>query len=182
MSDEGKAITQSVVYAAALAHFHVAIASHLEEMIAESYQREALVPDQVRQSAKEVSDRYGPEPFSIEVLTQILSTEWDRVVERYERGLRGDAVVACEKPKSYESYSQRCPFCGTTGSLDVIEVTLSYQGELVLDVDAALSSDGFDIYDQVPALMREKDLSTQDEQVHCRHCDQQFELSLVTLD
>ena len=182
MSDEGKARTQSEVYTAALAHFHGAIASHLEEMIAASCQDEAFVPDQVRQSAKEISDRSGPEPFSVEVLTHLLSTEWDRVVERYERGLRGDAVVAREKPKSYECYSPRCPFCGTMESLDVIQVTLSYQGERVLDVDAALSSDGFGIYDQVPDWMRERDLSTQDEQVHCRHCNQQFELSLVTLD
>ena len=177
MLQENENVTQQVVYDAALAELYRVVKPLVDVLIEDASQRENLV----HRVAAEVSDRYGQQPFTCDEVEKLLSTELDRLATRYEQGLRDDALFAADEPEEYQSFSTRCPFCGTVDRLAVIQVTLSYHQGLVLGVNAALMKDGFDIYLDVPNDLCDTDLSTEDEVVSCLHCHQQFDLSLVTV-
>src|SRR5216110_667412 len=175
MLHETENVTQQVMYDAALAELYRVVKPLMSALVTDDAQRKDLI----HQIAVDVSDRYGQQPFTCGEMTQILLTEWGRLAERYKRGLRDESLFAPDEPEEYQSFYPRCPFCGASEGLDVIRVVLSYHQGLVLDVNVPLEKDGFDIYHEVPAHLYNTDLSTEDEVVSCRHCAQQFDLSLV---
>jgi hypothetical protein len=74
-------------------------------------------------------------------------------------------------------FSTICPKCGAAeGTLLVIEVTFSMSGRRVMLSDTFLYADGFVL--NLPYVLR--DMSTEDEVVWCRVCEEQFPLSEVT--
>lgn len=79
----------------------------------------------------------------------------------------------------FVSYATRCPYCGSARGLNVIEVTLSSQGDTALRVDVPLHPDGFDLSGSADSSGH-KDWSTEDERVRCSSCGTEFDLSDLT--
>lgn len=84
--------------------------------------------------------------------------------------------------KAVDSFSQwrtDCPSCKKTGCLTVISAKLARTGERVYP-GTQLQADGFEVDPQgkFPNL---KDMSTEDEVVHCTECGARFSLTELTL-
>lgn len=75
---------------------------------------------------------------------------------------------------AFKTFSTVCPYCGTDGSVTIVEVTLVCTGA-VLHPNIPLRSDGFDI--SYPDDPSEGNLSTENERVLCNNCGTEFNLS-----
>lgn len=176
-TDEREIISQRSMYDDVLTSFHRIVKPLMSTLIVDDSQRKDLV----LRCANDVGKSSGQKPFTSGEMERLLSTEWERLAKRYEQGLRGDVLFAPDKPNEFQSFYTRCPFCGTSGGLDVTQVAFSNCQGLVVDLCVPLEEDGFDLSHEVPCSLRYCDLSTQDERVSCRRCGQTFELSLVTV-
>src|SRR4051794_14778265 len=139
-------VTELHVYQEALAQFHMAVKDSLESLITQTSGQGALNEEMmiapVKETARIISESYQDGPFTRDALVLMLNTEWNRLADRYERGLRREAVFQREAPTNSEGNTTRCPFCGFVNCLQIVQVALcSHQEETLHENTPQMAGD-----------------------------------------
>jgi hypothetical protein len=178
-----QAITELRVYQQALDQFHTAVKDSLESLMAQTGGQGALNEEMmiapVKEIARIISENNQDGPFTRDDLVLILNAEWNRIADRYEQGLRGDAVFQREVPANGERYATRCPFCGFTNCLQIVQAVQRPHQEGILRENAPQAADGFACSTNVQDD-RKQTTEREEGRVECNVCDHQFDVSLLT--